>query len=407
MTSAQPPSFTAYQISLISLVAVILFTIVVDYMALSALSAILLPALDITTQEFGWVVSAYAFSAGISGLVAMGVADRFDRKRLLLFYYGGFLLGMLLCASATSLIGLIVARVVTGAFGGVVASICFAIVADLFADDQRGRVMGYVQLAFAAGLVLGLPLALYLATTFYWQLLYLVFFLLGLVLLGLVAFKLQPVDHHLMTPPNESALRHAGRIARQPVYWQIFANNFFLVLGDVLVMTLGSAYLTNNLGVSVDDLPLIFGLGGVATIVLSPVVGKLTDRYGKWRVFAVGTVSTMLLVGVFSNLNVTPVWIVALIHTLLFVGINARMIAVTAMTTVVPSEQDRGAFMALDASLQQLAGGVAAVILGWVVYQTADGTVQRYPLLGIIVMVVMLGTIGLLYRVHSRIEREQ
>lgn len=306
MTSAQSPSFTAYQVGLISLIGAMLFTIVVDYMALSTLSAVLLPALDITTQEFGWVVSAYAFSAGTSGLVAMGVADRFGRKRLLLIYYGGFLVGMLLCASASSLTDLVVARVVTGAFGGVVASVCFAIIADLFADDQRGRVMGYVQLAFAAGLVVGLPLALYLATTFYWQLLHVILFLLGLVLLTLVVSKLQPVDQHLGKSKDKSVWSHVLHIVRQPTYWQVFATNFFLVLGDVMFMTFGSTYLTNNLGLSVDDLPLVFGFGGVATIVLSPLVGKLTGRFGKWRVFATGTVSTMVLVGVFSNMGVAP-----------------------------------------------------------------------------------------------------
>ena len=58
-----------------------LFTIVVDYMTLPALSAILLSELQITTQQFGFLVSVYAFSAGASGFLATGFADRFDQKK--------------------------------------------------------------------------------------------------------------------------------------------------------------------------------------------------------------------------------------------------------------------------------------------------------------------------------------
>ncbi|MCB0637234.1 MAG: MFS transporter, partial [Lewinella sp.] len=139
-------ALTAYQKLLIAALACLLFTIVLDFMLLSALSAILLPALQLSTRQFGWVASAYAFSAGVSALVASGYADRFDRRRFLLFFYGGFLLGVLLCALARSFELLLIARIVTGIFGGVVASICYAIITDLFAGHQRGRVMGFLQM---------------------------------------------------------------------------------------------------------------------------------------------------------------------------------------------------------------------------------------------------------------------
>src|SRR5690606_33499435 len=95
------PTFTRYQVFVIAVLAVLQFTVVLDFMVLSPLSAILLDELSITTTQFGMVVSAYAFSAGASGLLASGFADRYDRKRLLLFFYSGFILGTLLCGVAT------------------------------------------------------------------------------------------------------------------------------------------------------------------------------------------------------------------------------------------------------------------------------------------------------------------
>jgi predicted MFS family arabinose efflux permease len=404
MTPDKAPPFSGYQKMIVAALAGMLFTIVVDYMTLPALSAILLPELQISTKEFGWIVSAYAFSAGISGFLATGFADSFDRKKLLLLYYGGFLLGMLLCTVANSLIALLLARVVSGIFGGVVASICYAMVADLFAADQRGRVMGFVQLAFAGGLVAGLPLALLLATNVDWHLPYLALFLLGLILLSTVYFVIKPLDGQLRRERTSPSPQHSLAVIKNQQYWALLANNVFLVLGDVMFMTFSSAYLTNNLGVSVDNLPIVFGLGGLATILCSPLIGRATDRYGKWWVFVVATVLTIVAVAFFSNLGNVAFGLVATVHTLLFVGINARMIAATAMTTMVPKRSDRGAFMALDAALQQLAGGVAAVAVGWIVYQTASGYVERYPALGAVVIGVMILTLWLMHKVQVMIK---
>lgn len=54
--------------------------VVLDFMVLSPLGAILMPRLNISTSQFGLVVSVYAFSAGAAGLCAAWFADRFDRK---------------------------------------------------------------------------------------------------------------------------------------------------------------------------------------------------------------------------------------------------------------------------------------------------------------------------------------
>ncbi len=144
-----PEKFTRYQAIVVAILAFLQFTIILDFMILSPLGAMLLRDLHINTHQFGLLVSSYAFSAGLSGLLAAGFADRFDRKRLLIFFYSGFLFGTLLCGLAPSYHLLLAARVITGLFGGVIASVLFAIIADLFPFTMRGRVMGFVQTAFA------------------------------------------------------------------------------------------------------------------------------------------------------------------------------------------------------------------------------------------------------------------
>src|SRR5260370_36958062 len=161
--------FSRYQSFLVALLAFLQFSIILDFMIISPLGAILMPDLDISPQRFGEIVSAYAFSAGVSGLLAAGFADRFDRKRFLLFFYCGFIAGTTLCALARNYPLLLLARIVTGLFGGVIGSMVLAIATDLFPLARRGRVMGVVTTAFSASQVLGIPMGLYIASHWDWH----------------------------------------------------------------------------------------------------------------------------------------------------------------------------------------------------------------------------------------------
>ena len=106
--------FSSYEKFVIAIIALLQFSVVLDFMVLSPLGAILMPRLGISTSQFGLVVSAYAFSAGASGLCAAGFADKFDRKRMLLFFYTGFVCGTLFCGIVSSYLPLLCARVLTG-----------------------------------------------------------------------------------------------------------------------------------------------------------------------------------------------------------------------------------------------------------------------------------------------------
>ncbi|MGI8951790.1 MAG: MFS transporter [Chitinophagaceae bacterium] len=156
--------FSSYQKMVIALLAFTQFTVILDFMVISPLGDFVMKALTLQTNQFGLIVSAYAFSAGISGLLTAGFADRFDRKKLLLFFYCGFIAGTIFCGFAHSYFMLLIARIITGLFGGVIGSISLAIVSDLFPIEQRGRVMGFMQMGFSASQVLGIPIGLYIAT---------------------------------------------------------------------------------------------------------------------------------------------------------------------------------------------------------------------------------------------------
>lgn len=397
-------SFTPYQKFIIAILTFLQFTVILDFMVLSPLGFILLKELKINTQQFGMVVSAYAISAGVSGFFAAGFADKFDRKKFLLFFYVGFLAGTTFCAMAPTYELLLAARIFTGIFGGVIGAVGFAIIGDMFVPEIRGRVMGFVQMAFAASQILGIPIGLYLANKLDWHAPFWMIVALGLIAGVIMFIYMKPVDAHLQVKNNRNAFQHLKKVVSKEDYIRGFLGTVLLATGGFMLMPFGSAFSTNNLGLSKDDLPLLYGITGVVSIASGPFIGKFSDQYGKYTIFVAGSIISIITVAIYTQLGVTPLWICTALSGIMFVGISARIISSSALITSIPDMQDRGAFMSINSSIQQISGGIATGIAGIIVVQRPDGFLERYDLLGYVVIGSAVATTGLMYLVHKQVQ---
>ncbi len=399
-------TFSRYQVFIIAMLAILQFTVVLDFMVLSPLGALLMEQLQISTSQFGLVVSAYAFSAGASGLLAAGFADRFDRKKLLLFFYTGFVIGTFLCGIAPDYHFLLIARVVTGLFGGVISSISYAIIADLFALQVRGRVMGFVQMAFAASQVLGIPIGLLLANNFGWHSTFLMIVGVSMIVGVLIVLYMKPITAHLQMQSQANPFRHLSNTLSRPTYLLAFATTTLLATGGFMLMPFGSAFAIYNLGITMQQLPLLYGVTGVFSIIFGPLIGKFSDKIGKYRMFCIGSVITMIFIAFYNNLGVTPLWIVIALNVIVFAGITSRMIPATALMTAIPTLQDRGAFMSINSSVQQVSGGIGSAVAGLIVIQQGSNPVQNYDVLGYIVIIAISITMVMMYFVNKNVNRK-
>jgi predicted MFS family arabinose efflux permease len=403
-TPALPVNFSGYQKLVIGMLAFLQFAVILDFMLMSPLGALIMPSLAITPAQFGSVVSAYAFAAGVSGLLTAGFADRFDRKKLLLFFYTGFIAGTLWCGLAQSFQSLLLARIVTGLFGGVIGSVVLAIATDLFAPQMRGRVMGFIQTAFAASQVLGIPFGIYLSNHWNWHVPFLVLAALGLLGGLLIAWHMRPVAEHLKLPQEHGAVDHLLHTVTEPRYLLSFVSVLFLATGGFMLMPFSSAFTVNNLGISLHDLPVIYLVTGIATIFIGPLVGKAADVFGKLRVFFFGTAVMIVMVLIYTNLSASTLLAVTLINVALFVGIFSRMIPFQALMSQVPVQTQRGSFNSINASISQLAGGLASLVAGHIVQQGADGRIHHYEVAGYVVVATSLTASVLLWRIQRGIQ---
>ncbi|MGE6218361.1 MFS transporter [Nubsella zeaxanthinifaciens] len=402
MNSEPTASFSGYQKLVIFLLAITQFTVILDFMVMSPLGDMLMKSLSLTPSDFGITVSAYAFSAGTSGLLTAGFADKFDRKKLLLFFYLGFILGTACCGLAHTYTQLVIARIVTGLFGGVISSISMAIITDLFGLQQRGRVMGFIQMGFGASQVLGVPIGLYLANIWGWEAPFWLVVAIALVIAVLIMAKLKPINQHLLIQREKTAVAHLWHTVKLKKHRIGFTSTALLSIGGFMMMPFGSAFAINNLGITESQLPLLFMISGLSSLLILPMIGKLSDKVSKFKIFASASVWMMLMCVIYTNLSVTPFFIVVILNILMMMGIMSRMIPSQALTSAIPEPQDRGAFMSINSSLQQIAGGVAAAVSGLIVSQPGKGQpLQHYDVVAYVIVGITIISIFLMLRVSK------
>ncbi|HET9745562.1 MAG TPA: MFS transporter [Chitinophagaceae bacterium] len=400
--------FTRYQVLVIILLSLTQFTVVLDFMVMSPLGDMLMKSMSLTTSQFGFAVSGYALSAGASGLLTAGFADKFDRKKLLLFFYIGFTAGTLLCGFASSYIMLLAARIITGIFGGVIGSISMAILADLFPLHQRGRAMGFMQMGFGASQVLGIPVSLYIANIWGWQSPFIMIVGLAAIIWLVTMLKMHPVTKHLHLKTEKTAITHFWHTLIRRDYRTGFLLTALLSLGGFMMMPWGSAFAVNNLHVSYSQLPSLFMASGIAALIIMPMIGKLSDKIDKVKIFTVAAISMMVIIVIYTNLTPIPFAYIVLLNVLMMTAIMSRIVPAMALVSALPKMQDRGAFMSINSSLQQIAGGIAAGIGGMiVVQQTKTSPLQHYNTLGYLIVVIIIANIFQMFRVSNLLKRRK
>ena len=407
-TKHHSDKFTPYQILVIFLLAITQFTVVLDFMVMSPMGDMLMKSMNLKTSQFGMAVSAYAFSAGISGLLTAGFADKFDRKKLLLFFYIGFIIGTLFCGVAHNYVMLIAARIITGLFGGVIGSISMAIVADLFPIQKRGRVMGFMQMGFGASQVLGIPISLYLANAWGWQTPFQMIVVLASIVWLIVLVKMKPVTKHLTEKTEKSALMHLIHTISQKHYRIGFLSTAVLSIGGFMMMPWSSAFAINNLKITQQQLPIVFMVSGVSSLIIMPVMGKLSDTVDKFKIFFFASLMMITMVLIYTNLTPIPFGFILLFNILFMISMMSRMVPAMALTSGLPKMQDRGAFMSINSSLQQIAGGVAAIVGGLIVVQKNKySPLEHYNILGILISLLSTLSILLVYRVSKMVKQRK
>ncbi len=390
---------------IVVLLAALNFTHILDFMIMMPLGNHLMPFFKISTQEFSFLVASYTISAFVSSFLAAFFVDNFDRKRVLLFGYIGFLLATLACGIAPSFWFLLIMRVIAGLFGGIIGAQVIAIISDLFTYERRGAAMGAVMSSFALASTFGVPAALYLANAISWHAPFIAVAIMGFVLLPMLMRFVPKMNKHLADfDANRSKLELIGAIAKNAGNIQALMFSGLIMFAHFIIIPFINPYMEFNLGYKKELTPLIYLSGGLAAFVAAIFLGKLSDKMGKLKIFTICLLISLPLMLIITNLIRIPYGIVLVFFAMWFFVATGRGITAQAMVSNIVQPEYRGAFQSLNSSMQQLGSGLAALVAGQVVSSNAQHQIIGYPWLGMIGVFVMLFTLWLGRKLFSKVD---
>lgn len=361
--------------------AAIQFTHIVDFMVMMPLGPQLTRLFSLTDAQFGVLVSAYSLAAGASGLMASLFIDRFDRLRALLVLYAGFTLATLACGLAPTYLSLMLARVAAGVFGGVLGALVQTIVGDTIPFERRGAAMGIIMSAFSLSTVVGVPASLWVAAHWGWHA---PFMLIALVsaLVWLMVWRTVPTLPGHVVNASQNTWQRLHAVIGDLNHWRAFGLSALMVMGSFSIIPYITIYTTTNLGLTQDQVPLIYLVGGIATFFTARLWGRLSDRWGKVNTFrALCVVAVLPMLGL-THLDSPSLWLILLASTGFFVFVSGRMVPGMALLTAAPAPALRGGFMSVNSALQSAAMGLAAWIGGALISRAPDGHVVGYERTG-------------------------
>lgn len=381
--------------------AAINFTNIMDFMIMMPLGPQLMRIFDINTQQFGLVVSSYTFSAGFSGFCTAFFIDKFDRKRFLQVLYAGFLIGTLACGLAHTYELLMVARIFTGLFGGVLGAVILAIVGDVVPFERRGQAMGFVMAAFSIASVLGVPFGLRIANEFGWNTPFILLAVLALPVQFFIYKFVPNLSAHTQAGKEVNVLQVVKNITSSSNQRKAITLMMVVMFGHFSIIPFLSPYMVSNVGFTETQLEQIYFFGGLSTIVTSPLIGKLADKIGKLKVFTIFVSISCIPVLFITHMPRVDIWIALIATSVFFAVSSGRFIPAQAMVTATVEPKNRGSFMSIVSSMQQLSAGLASYIAGLVVVKQANGEMLNYNWVGVMSVIAAIFTLFLVRRITA------
>lgn len=397
------------------LLAAINFTHIMDFMIMMPLGNYLMPHFNINPKQFSLLVAAYTFSAAVSSLSAASIVDRFDRKSVLIFAYMGFLLGTLFCAMAPSYELLMAARIVAGLFGGLIGAQVLSIVADIVPFERRGAAMGIIMAAFSVASVFGVPFGLYLSKYISWHAPFYFVVGLGLVLLPFLLKYIPRMRSHV----NREKIT-SGTILRMVfpliIVWEVMKEKnqrlaimltSTMMMGHFLIVPFLNPFLEFNMGFSNTQTPMVYFVGGTLTLFTSPIIGRLADKLGKFKLFSYMVMLAVVPIALITNMPQIPFYFVLCITGFWFIVSTGRAIPAQAIVSEIVPPASRGKFMNINSSIQQMAVGLASVAAGLIIVETPTHAIKNYDITGYLSIAIILSCLFTGYRLNMALRKKE
>jgi predicted MFS family arabinose efflux permease len=334
-------------------------------MILSPILPMIGDQLSIPDAALGTLVSVYSIMVGIFAILAGPVSDRVGRRQILLLGTATMTVALTLHAFVTGYVSFMAVRVFAGSAGGMLSGAAVSYIGDYFPYERRGWATGWVMSGSAFGQIFGIPLGILMASRWGFRA---PFYLFAATMAAtvLLLFALVPQPNVRRNEQGLSVSKAASdymQMLRRPeIAWAATAF-FMMFLGVSIFIIYLPTWLERDLGITGDQIAVMFLIGGIANVLTGPQVGKLSDRIGRKGLVLLGCVGLSILMVSTVHVVTSPVTAYVFFFFLMIL-VAMRISPFSALLTALVSDERRGSLMSLTVALGQVGFALGGAVAG-------------------------------------------
>jgi MFS transporter, DHA1 family, multidrug resistance protein len=324
--------------------------------------------LGTTPQGMQTTITAYFAAFGLAQMIYGPWADQAGRKVPLYAGIAIFVLGTILCITASSASGLIGGRFVQGLGGAALGVVPRAIVRDMMTGANATRLMAAIMLVFSVSPMLAPLAGSALMQVTGWRGIFGALLVAAMVSLAmLVFFQPETLAKENRRPFNLGTLLRGC--------WELLLDRGFLLwtfigafgFGSFFIFLASASYVyQQGFGLSSTGFSLAFAANAMSFIGASQAASKLSSRYGvmpmlKWA--SVGFAAATVLLLVLTLSGAANLWIYIVLLGLGNAGLGL-IIPSTMVLALDEQGEKAGLASSLGGTMQMLTGGVMVVVIG-------------------------------------------
>ena len=237
----------------------------------------ILPAISehfhVSISKAGWLVSLFALVVAVSGPTMPLVFSGINRKKVMLLVLGVFVLGNTVSIFTSNFTILLIARIIPAFFHPIYCSLAFSVAAASVSKEEAPKAVSKVFIGVSAGMVVGVPIASFIASAASLQMAMVFFALVNAFcfIATLIFIPSMPVEERISYGTQFSVLKKL-------ITWLSIVTVILLNSAVFGVFSYLADYLKTVTNMPANTISLILFVYGGANIIGNIVAGKLLTK---------------------------------------------------------------------------------------------------------------------------------
>lgn len=364
----------------IYILAIVSFLVGTSEYIISGILDTIADSLGITLAAAGQLITIFSLVYAIFTPIFMGITSSMDRRKLMIFSLGLFVIGNILAFILPGYGLFVMARVIMALGAGMVVVTALTIAAKIAPEGKQGSSIATVVMGFTASLIIGVPVGRIISSAFGWKAVFGGIALLGIIAIIIIRATIPLIEGDKSVPlVKQLALLKKRKVAIG------LAITFFWVGGYSIAYTYLSPYLLHVSGIGKNYLSGVLLIFGIASLFGSKFGGFSTDRWGVQKTLIGGMLLHIIMLVLLSVVTNSYISVLIVLILWSFAAWTSGPTQQYNLATIEP--ESSGILLGLNQSVMQLAMAAGAGIGGFFVEKISLSSVTWIGALGVTIAI--------------------